>query len=567
VRGSDPPVDGTLRLALGLASEIGGRRQNEDFVAARQENGLVAAIADGIGGAKGGREAAEIAVRGFLDGYAAMPETLGAQRRAARVLDALNRWIAAVGRTDSALAGMGCAFTGLVLAGRSAQIVHVGDTRAYRLSGGVLARLTDDHVLGGGERSHILCRALGLEDTLRLDYARHPVAPHDRFLLCSDGVHACLPDRRIAAIMAQRSAPEDTAGALVAEALANGGADNATALVVDVIDVPAADHAGIVHRVDALPVGELPHVGDSVDGFVLTAALGGGRYSRLFRAKDSLDGGLVVLKFPHPRIATEASIKSAFAREAWITARLHCPWLARPIELAEGRQSRLYAVMALHDGETLEKRLRRAPPLSLEQGRLIAIQLGRAVVALHREGIIHRDIKPENVMIESGQTLKLLDFGVARLPGLEDGETGGGVPGTASYMAPELFAGGEGDERSDLFALAATLFRAFTGTFPYGDIEPFTHPRFGKPPSLARLRPDLPAWLDAALSRALAVDPADRQGDVLEFVQSIESGPVGRAAPARRRPPLHQRNPLMFWQFVSIILAIALLVALYYKTG
>ena len=78
-------------------------------------------------------------------------------------------------------------------------------------------------------------------------------------------------------------------------------------------------------------------------------------------------------------------------------------------------------------------------------------------------------------------------------------------------MAPELFAGAAGDEASDLYALGVTLFRAFARDYPYGEIEPFMKPRFGHPRPLIRRRPYLPAWLDAAMMRAAAVQPSDRR--------------------------------------------------------
>src|SRR5271154_66458 len=138
-----------VRASVGFASETGPRKQNEDFAAAvigaelpdpRRE--VVAAIADGIGGAKGGRVAAEIAVRGFLDGFWDLPETVEVRRAAARIINSLNTWIHALGRQDTELAGMGCTFTALVLRGRVAHLLHVGDTRCYRLRRDVLSRLS-----------------------------------------------------------------------------------------------------------------------------------------------------------------------------------------------------------------------------------------------------------------------------------------------------------------------------------------------------------------------------------------------------------------------------------------
>src|SRR5262249_28416211 len=173
-------------------------------------------------------------------------EARGVRRAGGRIASAFNGWINSMGRQDPDLAGLGCTFTALVLRGRVAHVLHVGDTRIYRLSGDRLTCLTTDHVRReGAGRSHLLTRALGVEAEVRLAYPAQPVALHDRFLLCSDGVHGFLPEPRIADILCERSAPEDTAGALVAAALDSGGNDNCTALVLDVVALPTAGSGDI----------------------------------------------------------------------------------------------------------------------------------------------------------------------------------------------------------------------------------------------------------------------------------------------------------------------------------
>src|ERR1700688_258937 len=168
-----------VKASVGFASETGPRERNEDFGGAvfgwelpKPRRDVVAAIADGIGGAKGGRVAAETAVRGFLDGFCDLPETMEVQRAGAKIVSALNGWINAMGRQDPDLTGLGCTFTALVLRGRVAHLLHVGDTRAYRFSGNRLTCLTVDHVRHeAGRRSHTLTRALGVETEVALDYA------------------------------------------------------------------------------------------------------------------------------------------------------------------------------------------------------------------------------------------------------------------------------------------------------------------------------------------------------------------------------------------------------------
>ncbi len=558
-----------VKVSVGFVSETGLRKRNEDFAGAvfgpelpEPRRDVAAAISDGIGSTKGGREAAEIAVRGFLDGFCDLPETMEVRRAAAIVLDALNGWIHSQGQRDPQLMGMGCTFTALVLRGRLAHVLHVGDTRAYRLSRDRLSCLTTDHVRPGGNgQSNFLTRALGVETEVRLDYTSQPLAQHDRFLLCSDGVHGTLASETIAGIMRERVSSEDTARALVAAALDAGSTDNCTALLLDVVGLETSETIDIGANIAKLPLTPVPRGGETIDGFVLKVLLSDGRYTRLFGAEDELEGGEVALKFPKPRMIDEATFREAFGREAWVGSRVNSPWLGHIIEQPPGRQTCLYTVMPLYQGELLETRLARRPALDLEEGRNIAIKLARAVAALHRAGIIHRDIKPDNVILESGGSLKLIDFGVVRIPGLEDAPPER-LPGTVAYMAPEMLDGEAGNEATDIYALGVTMFRAFTGEYPYGNPDAISPPRQARPTLLSALRPDLPAWLQAALARAIAKDPADRFRDMTEFAVEMEAGPASAPLAVSRPRTLYERHPLQFWQGLSALLALALLVSL-----
>jgi len=562
-----------LELRFGYATDTGPRERNEDYAAfyagSREQQarlGAVAAIADGVGGAKGGREAAELAVRSFIEGHLGQNETLGIQHNSARTVEAFNSWVHSIGRSDENLAGMACTLTVLVLRGRQVHVIHVGDTRAYRWRDGRLDQMTTDHAMTGAGLRHILTRAVGAEESIRIDYAVDTLRLYDRYLLCSDGIHGGVPNRQIADVLARRNAPEETARELVEAGIAARTGDNATALVVDVIGLPPADRSDLAFAAASLPLIAVPKAGATIDGFYLQAMLADGRYTRVFDAEDRIERRRVILKFPKPVTGAESVLRDAFLREAWIAARVRSPWVGEAIELPAGRRTALYTALPFYEGETLERRLSRPPGLTLTSGLDYAIKLAGGVAALHRAGVVHRDIKPENVMLEAIRDrevpgLRLIDLGVARLPHMED-IPAPYAPGTPSYMAPELLAGAPGDERSDQFALGVTIYRMFTGAYPYGEIEAFSHPRFKRAKPLAAHRPDLPAWLDEALARATAADREDRFGDVFEFIFALEHGAIRAAPPAPRRRPLYERNPLLVWKVVAALLAVALGVSL-----
>jgi serine/threonine protein phosphatase PrpC len=554
-----------LRINADFCSKQGRREQNQDYVGLACDGadavGHVVAIADGVSFGRGGRAAAELAVRSFIQACHEMNPTAGVARNAARAMAAFNSWLHSAAQIDDGLRNAATTFTAVVLAGREAHVIHVGDTRAWLLHDGELLQLTVDHTVQQPERDHVLLRAVGMEGTLRLDHSRHPLAAHDRLLLTTDGVHAVLDADRLRALLRRRRSPTEDAAAIVEAALDAGSQDNASCAVIDVLEVPDVGTGELFEQIAALPLMPPPAPGAVIDGFRIEERISEGRYSRLLRATDTTNDEEVVLKFPQAGVAPASTHHHAFVREAWVAARITSPWIGASIALAPGRQSCLYSAMPWYDGETLEHRLMRRPAVSLAEGIGIAQKLCRAVAALHRAGIIHRDIKPENVLIGRDGGLKLIDLGVVRLPMLEEFPDGQ-IPGTPSYMAPELFDGAPGDEFSDQFALGVTLYRMFTGRYPYGEIEPFTHPRFGRPVPLAKHRPDLPAWLGHLIERAIAADRDARFGDVLELSMELESG-MDRGVPVvPRQRSLYERNPLLFWQAVSALLAALLLISL-----
>lgn len=379
-------------------------------------------------------------------------------------------------------------------------------------------------------------------------------------MLCSDGVHGGVSDPVLRKILVRRAAPDETAREIVDRAIKARVGDNATALIIDVIGLPPSEFCEVEEALSGQSIRALPAAGSIVDYFRIDEPLSDSRYVQVFRATDLLDGRRVVLKFPKPLEGADRPMREAFPREMWIASRIRSPYVGEVLQLAADRQTRLYLAMPFYEGELLDIRLKRGPTLSLTAGLDIALKVARGLVAMHRAGVIHRDIKPDNIILcppIAGQptAVKIIDFGVARQKAARDL----GVvaePGTPSYMAPELFEGRQADEASDQFALGVTIYRVFTGRFPYGEIEPFTQPKFRAPTPLTAYRPDLPAWLDRTLARAIAVNSADRFQDVIEFVFELDHG-AGRASPIHlASKPLYARDPLMFWKVVSAMLVL-----------
>lgn len=558
--------DGDLEVAAGFATDQGPRADNQDFggvhvgpQAEQRLYGMVAVIADGVSGSKGGRIASELAARSFIDGYLSSNPLDGIATAGVAALRGYNRWLHARGKTDPTMTGAATTFTALVLRGREAVALHVGDSRAWHFRDGALTRLTEDHTLARQGLNHVLYRAVGIEQDVKLDVRAQPLKPHDRLLLTSDGVHGVLDETALTRLLNRRASPDADARAIVDAAVKAGTRDNATAVLIDVVRVAALDRDALGAEAQGLPILETPKPGDNVDGYKLERLLSDGKYTRIFLGQDGADPTPLVIKFPKPTLLSEQGARASFLRESFIGRRIDSPFVGKTLPVEAGRQSRLYIVQPYYEGQTLHARLAEEGGLSIQAGVSAAIALARGVEALHRRRITHRDIKPDNIILEASGELKLIDLGVARLPRAAgfgaDEFSEAEAPGTPGFMAPEMFAGRAGNAATDQFALGVTLYRLFAGThYPFGEIEPGARPRFDRLTRPTFHRPDMPAWLEAAILRTLALDPEDRFADVQELISVLESGSTV-AAPMIEPPSLIERYPVRFWQAVSAILA------------
>lgn len=264
---SEPRPSGALKLRAFGATDIGRRRNcNEDRVLVRDELGLYL-VADGAGGHDAGDLAAERAVATIAERVAALDpserDSTGsdlyglptAARRLASAVQHGNLAVRELARLSQSDRGVGTTIVAAMFSPRSAllHVAHVGDSRCYRLRSGHMEQLTQDHSLITDvleERpdisddvlaklpKHVVTRALGMADKVRVAIRSYGVVSGDRYLLCTDGLTGPLPPQRIARVLASRASPEETVQSLIAMANDAGGPDNVAALVIACDDVP-----------------------------------------------------------------------------------------------------------------------------------------------------------------------------------------------------------------------------------------------------------------------------------------------------------------------------------------
>ena len=539
---------------LGFSSLAGPCPRNEDFCGAvtpqgieLENKGMLAAVADGLGGHVQAREASEYVVRGLLADYYATPDTWGIFHAFDTVIQSLNRWLVAQNQSLRHTAGMATTLSALLLRGGRYYYAHVGDTRIYRWRGQRLQRLTQDHVWDHPELRSVLSRAVGLDSTLTMDYGDGELMAGDVFLVCSDGVWHPLGERQLVALFeAGADDPQQLAERLTLAALNGGGEDNSTALVMVVRNVPPTGLRDTLAQTSRLPLPDRLRPGDEVDGIVIEGLLHASRVTVLYAGHVTATGQRCVLKTLRP--GSDATDAAALAHEEWLARRVVDA--AFPQVIPVSGRSYLYYLMTWHDGATLGQWLRDGRHFSPAEAIDVGMRLLRGLSALHRLSIVHRDIKPDNVHLGAEGRLRLLDLGVAASDGQDFGEINN--PGTPSYMAPELHAGQEATPASDLYACGVTLYEMLTRKFPYGEIEPFQHPRFGDPVPPTRYRPDIPGWLEAVLLKAVARDPGARYETAEECLLALERGEHGRWQ-VPRKSSLLQRDPARVWKLLGAV--------------
>lgn len=549
--------DTQLRVSTGHSSLTGPRLLNEDFLGfvtpegqVLETKGIVAALADGVGGSAAGREAAEYTVRSLLSDYYATSDTWSIAKALETVLSALNRWLISHAAARREMAGMATTLSALVLRGNRWYVCHVGDTRIYLLRDGELKRLTEDHVWDHPEMRHVLRRAVGLDEHFVVDHGEGELKAGDAFVLLCDGVWNTLGDDKIKNLLEQRADVQQCAADLTLLAVQKGAQDNCSALVIRVEEVPQANLRDRLSGSLLLPLPPRLKPGQQIDGLTVEEVLHESRVTLLYRVRNEATGESQVLKTLRPDGA-DAEACNSLVYEEWLARRVASRYFPQVIDHGADNRARayLYYLMTWHAGESLKAMLTRGHRFTVVEATRIGTDLLQAIAALHRLGIIHRDIKPDNVHLGRDGCLRVLDLGVAASDGVDFQEINN--PGTPSYMAPELFSGEMASVDTDLYSAGVTLYELLTRKYPYGEIEPFQKPRFGDPLTPVRFRPDIPQWLEAVLLKAVARDAKDRFETAEEFLLAIEQG-ANKPMRTPRKMPLAQRDPYFGLKMLAV---------------
>ena len=559
-----------LKVSVGHYSDRGRKPSNQDFHGCTMPaeprlgmKGMAFAMADGISSSDVSHIASETAVKSFLDDYFCTSEAWSVRKSAERVLTATNSWLHAQTRNGPYRyekdKGYVCTLSALVVKASTAYLFHVGDTRIYRLRENALEQLTNDHRLWVSHEENYLSRALGVDSLLEIDHQSLPLQEEDIFILATDGVYEHTSAQQFINIINRYSSDLDTAAKAVVEgAYDSGSDDNLSVQIIRVDQLPDRKTAELSRQVEALPFPPILEARQAFDGYIILRELHATSRSHVYLSLDTETDTQIILKTPSIDLRGDPGYLERFLMEEWIARRVNSAHVLKA-GIQDRQRNYLYTVTEYIEGQTLKQWLIDNPKPDLETVRGIVAQVARGLYALHRMEILHQDIRPDNIMIDTNGTVKIIDFGSARVAGIVEATTlePNEIPGTAIYMAPEYFMGETGTTRSDLYSLGVLCYHMLSGRFPYGT-------QVAKSRTASAMRRlnytsvldddrEIPAWIDETIKRAVHPTPDKRYQELSEFTFDLRH--PNQTYLNKRRPPLLERNPVAFWQCVSALLA------------
>ncbi len=263
--------------------------------------------------------------------------------------------------------------------------------------------------------------------------------------------------------------------------------------------------------------------GDVVAGvYRIVELIGEGGMGAVYRVDHLVLGRPMAMKILHPRLATSDETVLRFEREARASSLLTHPHCVNVTDFGVTDAGVSYLCMELLEGVDLFDTLVKCRAFVAERAVRVLDQVLSALGEAHRQGIVHRDIKPENIFLaqtpDGGECAKILDFGIAKIQGLQEGRTltsGGTVFGTPEYLAPEQAVGEPADARSDLYSLGVIMYRMLAGRRPFRgrDKRSLLHQQISEAPlpfSQQRTRYEVPEDLERICFKLLAKNKEDR---------------------------------------------------------
>ncbi|MGI9533731.1 MAG: serine/threonine-protein kinase [Thermodesulfobacteriota bacterium] len=263
---------------------------------------------------------------------------------------------------------------------------------------------------------------------------------------------------------------------------------------------------------------------DTVGPYEITEKLGQGGMGAVYKATHKKINQVVAIKILHPSYSEDNKMQDRFIKEASIQAKFSHPNIVDVLNYFEDKNDK-FMVLEYIDGTTLEEKLKKSGYLSIEESISISKQVLNALDFLHSRGVVHRDIKPSNIMFDRNETVKVTDFGTAKVLGdLKNTKTG--LVGSYAYMSPEQILGEEVTEVSDIYSFGITLYRMVTGRLPFENESEYKVMKGHleqKPAPPWVINKNVPTSLGNIILKSLSKNPDSRFHNVKELSAALSN--------------------------------------------
>jgi len=572
-----------LNIAIGSYSDKGLKAVNQDAYGIHIPNepmlttkGIAIAIADGISSSEVSKIASETSINTFLEDYFCTSETWSVKKCVQQVLIANNSWLHSQSQKSQQRfdkdKGYVCTFSAMVIKSTTAHLFHIGDSRIYLLRSNKLQLLTNDHRHWISKEQHYLTKAMGINSFIEIDYNTVNIKVGDIFILATDGIYEHSQEKFIIDSINSQKQNLTKACKIIAEnALQQGSNDNLTLQIIDIVNLPNKTSDEVYTQLTELPFPPTLQARMQFDGYEIIDTLHDSSRSHIYLAIDNQSKQKVVLKTPSTDLSSDPAYLERFLMEEWIARRINNAHVLKPCMQIRNRHF-IYVTTEFIEGQTLTQWMIDNPKPDLESVRVIVEQIAKGLLAFHRQEMIHQDLRPENIMIDNNGLVKIIDFGSTKVAGLMEINS----PlihqdnlGTAQYTAPEYFLGELPANNADIFSLGVITYQMLTGRLPFGAEVARAKTKSAqkrlKYRSVLDDDREIPAWIDDTLWKALTPNPQERYHELSEFLYDLRN--PSKAFLNNNRPPLLERDPLLFWKGLSAVLSAIICILLFILNG
>jgi eukaryotic-like serine/threonine-protein kinase len=300
-------------------------------------------------------------------------------------------------------------------------------------------------------------------------------------------------------------------------------------------------------------------INEKILHYSISEKLGGGGMGVVYKAEDTKLRRTVALKFLPASFSYDEEAKQRFLYEAYAASSIQHHNICNIHDIDETEDGRLFICMDYYDGKTLKQKIAEGP-IKINTAIDISLQVAHGLLKTHEQKIIHRDIKPANIFVTKDGTVKILDFGLAKLSGQANITKMGSTLGTAAYMSPEQASGNDVDHRTDIWSLGIVIYEMISGKTPFqNDFEQAVLYSIlnEEPEPISSLRSGVPMELERIILKALSKDPEDRYQHIDEMIVDLRNINITEQRDSLKRFNFNKKKKsknTLFWSAAIIIL-------------